>query len=129
MTPPNVAARAAYLDASVATASPAKLLVMLCERLVRDVRTALEAQECGDHAAAHPHLLHAQDIVLELRSSLRPDLWAGAGALDSIYEFLYSRLIHANVHRDAAAGRECLGLATQIADTWRDAALQSAMQS
>lgn len=127
MTPPFANARAAYLDASVTTASPARLLVMLCERLVRDIRTAVEAQEAGDHAAAHPHLLHAQDIVLELRSSLRPDLWAGAAALDSLYEYLYIRLVQANVRRDGATGRECLDLATQIADTWREAALQSVM--
>jgi len=123
MTPPN--AVAAYLDASVATASPAKLLVMLCDRLVRDIRTAADAQTLGDHPAAHSHLLHAQEIVLELRASLRPDLWAGAQGLDSLYEYLYSQLVHANVHRDAAASVECLELATQLADTWREAALQS----
>ncbi|MFN8195728.1 MAG: flagellar export chaperone FliS [Nocardioidaceae bacterium] len=129
MTPPNTAARAAYLDASVATASPAKLLVMLCDRLVRDISTAVEAQKTDDHPAAHPHLLHAQEIVLELRASLRPDLWAGAANLDAIYEFLYSRLVHANVHRDVDASGECLGLATRIADTWREAALQSVAAS
>ena len=37
--------RAAYMDASVATASPARLLVMLYERLVLDVRKALAAQQ------------------------------------------------------------------------------------
>jgi flagellar secretion chaperone FliS len=126
MTPPN-AARSAYLDASVATASPARLLVMLCERLARDVRSATDAQEAGDHPAAHPHFLHAQDIVLELRSSLRTDLWSDAKAVDSLYEYLYTRLVQANARRDAEAGRECLDLTTQIADTWREAALASVM--
>ncbi len=112
-------------DTSMVSDIPAKLLVMLCDRLVRDIRTAADAQTLGDHPAAHPHLLHAQEIVLELRASLRPDLWAGAQGLDSLYEYLYSQLVHANVHRDAAASLECLELASQLADTWREAALQS----
>lgn len=129
MTPPNAAARAAYLDASVATASPARLLVMLFERLVRDVRAAADAQAADDHPGAHPHLLHAQEIVLELRSSLRADTWDGAPALDALYEYLYTRLVHANVRRDPAATEECLGLATQLCDTWREAAQAAAVAS
>jgi flagellar protein FliS len=128
MTPPN-AARAAYLDASVATASPARLLVMLFERLVRDVRTAAEAQAADDHPGAHPHLLHAQEIVLELRASLDGDAWDGAAGLDALYEYLYTRLVHANVRRDAEATAECLELATQLCDTWREAAQAAAVAS
>lgn len=121
--------RAAYLDASVATASPARLLVMLLDRLVRDVRAAADAQGEDDHPAAHSHLLHAQEIVLELRSSLRTDVWEGGAALDALYEYLYSRLVHANVRRDAAATEECLGLATQLCETWREAAQAAAVAS
>ncbi len=60
-------ARNAYMSQMVSTASPARLLVMLLERLARDVEQAAEAQEAGEHLAARPHLLiHAQEIVLEL---------------------------------------------------------------
>ena len=67
----NPSARAAYMDASVATASPARLLVMLYERLVLDCHRALEAQQAGDHPEAHRQLVHAQDIVMELRKQYR----------------------------------------------------------
>jgi flagellar protein FliS len=121
----NPSARAAYMDASVATASPARLLVMLYERLVLDCHRALDAQRAGDHQEAHRQLLHAQDIVLELRSSLKTDAWEGAPALASLYDYLHTRLINANVKRDVTITEHCLGLVQDLAQTWREAALSS----
>lgn len=115
--------RAAYMDASVATASPARLLVMLYERLVLDVRKGLAAQQQGDHQEAHNQLLHAQDIVLELRASLDVDAWEGGPGLASIYDFLHVQLIRANIKRDTATTESCLLLVEDLCATWRQAAL------
>jgi flagellar protein FliS len=115
--------RAAYMDASVATASPARLLVMLYERLVLDVRMALQAQQKGDHQEAHHQLVHAQDIILELRASLDVDAWEGGPGLASIYDFLHVQLIRANIKRDAATTESCLLLVEDLCATWRQAAL------
>ena len=98
---------------------------MLYERLTLDCYRALDAQRSGDHQEAHRHLLHAQDIVMELRSSLKTDAWDGATALASLYDYLHTRLINANVKRDAAITEHCLGLVQDLAQTWREAALQT----
>ncbi|WP_181313164.1 flagellar export chaperone FliS [Nocardioides campestrisoli] len=127
MVPSN--ARAAYLGASVNTASPERLLVMLCERLVLDVRRAKDAQDAGTHAEAHTLLLHAQDIVVELRSTLRTDAWDGATQLAALYDWMFGQLVLANTRRDSGATQHVLGLAEQLADTWREAALQQAAAS
>ncbi|HET6151323.1 MAG TPA: flagellar export chaperone FliS [Marmoricola sp.] len=119
-------ARATYMDASVATASPARLLVMLLDRLVLDVQRGLEAQHNRDLEQVHRQLTHAQDIVVELQSSLRPDEFDGGARLAALYAYLYRRLVEANVRKDVAATDECLGLVTALADTWREAALESA---
>lgn len=121
----NSSARAAYLDASIATASSARLLVMLYDRLVLDCRRALDAQRAGDHATAHQQLLHAQDIVLELNASLKVDLWEGGPALASLYDHLHSQLVRANVKRDSAVTEACLAMATDLGETWREAALRT----
>lgn len=121
----NPDARTAYMDASVATASPARLLVMVYERLVLDCRRALNAQGAGDHAAAHQHLLHAQDVVMELHSSLKVDLWEGGPAMASLYDYLHAQLVQANVKRDPGLTEECLDLATDLCEAWRTAALQT----
>src|SRR3954462_9325926 len=90
----------AYLEASVATASPARLLVMLCDRLVLDLTRGLDAQRSSDFETAHRELLHAQEIVLELRSSLRTEEWEGGPGLASLYDFLHQEMVRANVSRD-----------------------------
>ncbi|WP_426242301.1 flagellar export chaperone FliS [Nocardioides sp. LHG3406-4] len=122
-------ARATYLDASIATASPARLLVMLFDRLQLDIGRALEAQGNGDHQTAHHELLHAQDIVLELRVSLKPELFDGGPALAQLYDYLYAQLVQANVRRDPAVTAECQQLAGQLGDTWREAAMQLAVSA
>jgi flagellar protein FliS len=118
--------RAAYMGNSITTASPSRLLVMLYDRLVLDVQRAVEAQKNGDFVTAGQQLVHAQDIVLELNSSLKQDLWEGAAQLASIYTWLHSELVRANVSRDMTVTEGCLGIVTELADAWRQAALTAA---
>ncbi|CAA9373509.1 flagellar export chaperone FliS [uncultured Nocardioides sp.] len=125
----NPNARAAYLDASIATASPARLLVMLFDRLRLDISRALEAQHGGDHQAAHGQLLHAQDIVMELRVSLKPELFDAGPALAGLYDFLHGHLVQANVRRDPTLTEQCLKIAGDLGDTWREAAMQQALSA
>lgn len=121
-------AHSAYRENAVATASPARLLVMLVERLVLDGERALAAQQSGDWPAAHQHLLHAQDIVAELESSLDVDRMPAGRQLLSLYQYLRGCLVEANVKRNPAKSEEALGLARQLCDTWREAAMAAAVQ-
>lgn len=116
----------AYLQSSVETASPSKLLVMLYERLVLDCRRAVAAQQAGDHAVAHQNLVHAQDIVVELQSSLRPGVWEGSEGLNSIYAHLTVQLVQANVKRDVTLTSHCLDIVVGLAEAWREAAAEAA---
>ena len=119
-------ARNAYVDNSVSTASPARLLVMLYERLVLDLQRAVEAQRAGDRQEAHNQLMHAQDIVTHLRATLRVEAWDGGPGLASLYDWLHAQLVQANIRKDAALAEGCLSLAQDLASTWREAALQAA---
>jgi flagellar secretion chaperone FliS len=121
-------ARATYMDASVATASPARLLVMLFERLVLDVQRGLEAQRRGDLVETHRQLTHAQDIVMELQTSLRADDFKGGYDLAALYAFLHRQLVMANVHKDASITDEVLTLVTDLCGAWREAALVCATE-
>ena len=118
-------ARATYLDASIATASPARLLVMLFDRLVLDVQRGLDAQRRGDFEETHRQLTHAQDIVMELQSSLRADQFKGGYDLSALYGFLHRQLVMANVRKDATITDECLTMVTDLCETWRQAALET----
>ncbi len=116
-------ARTAYMEASVATADPTRLLVMLCDRLVLDVQRGLSAMEAGNRQETHDQLIHAQAIVSELRGSLRTEGFDGGEQLGAIYDHLLQQLVLANVRQDPETTQHCLSLVRQIAETWREAAL------
>ena len=115
-------ARNTYMGSMVSTASPARLLVLLYDRLVLDLQRAAESQDAGQHVVASEHLMHAQEIVLELQSSLRVDVWSGGPQLSAIYSFVYTQLVQANVKRDVELTRSSLALVEPLASAWREAA-------
>lgn len=122
------AQRARFLDESVATASPVRLLTMLYDRLLLDLTRAVDAQEVGDRDTANTQLLHAQEIILELASSLRQDTgWSGAAELASLYTYMHSELVAANVNGDARRTAAVRGLVEPLAEAWRTAALDVAV--
>jgi flagellar protein FliS len=123
----NTNARNAYVDNSIGTASPARLLVMLCDRLVLDVQRALDAQRAKNLPESHNQLVHAQEIVIHLRSTLHVEAWDGGPGLASLYDWLHNELIRANVMKDQSVTEGCLSIVTDLAQTWRAAAVQSAV--
>ncbi len=82
------AARLRYLTDKVSTATPAQLIVMLYDRLGVDIERAASAQVEGDLAGVSAALLHAQQIVSELRASLDTSAWSGAENLASLYQYM-----------------------------------------
>lgn len=115
-------ARQQYARDAILSASPARLLTMLYDRLLLDLRRAEAAQESADWQAASHQLLHAQDIVLELSGSLRTELWDGADRLRAIYEYVRMALVNANIHRDIARTREAIVLLLPLQEAWHAAA-------
>ena len=118
------AVRNRYLDDTVATASPATLLTMLYDRLVLDLRRAEDAQRAGDRPVANNQLMHAQDIISELVSTLDVSAWDGARQLMSVYTFLLSELVQANISGDAERTASCRELVEPLRDAWHGAADQ-----
>src|SRR3954468_22631808 len=120
MTAPNLRER--YLQDSISTASPGKLLIMLYDRLVLDLIQGEDAIRNGQLEPAHDKITHAQEIVIELRVSLDVEAWAGAPGLASLYGFLLTELIGANVAKDADRVASCRTLVEPLRDAWREAA-------
>jgi flagellar protein FliS len=117
----NQLLRDRYLGDTISTASPRRLVVMLYERLVRDLTQGEAAVREGDRDRANGLLTHAQDIVAELLSSLKPELWSGGPALAQLYAYLLKELIAANVQQDANRVAVCRTLVEPLRDAWREA--------
>lgn len=125
MTTAAYAARNAYTSNAVTTASPAKLLTMLYDRLVRDLLMAEQALASGNAAVANDQLLHAQQIILELQASLQPEKWDGGPGLAALYAFVYQELVAANIGKDATKVRSCHDLLEPLRQAWHEAAAQA----
>lgn len=112
-----------YVNDSIATASPSKLLTMLYDRLVLDMLRAEEALQQGSRGRANECLIHAQAIVLELRTTLKVDAWEGGPALASIYMFIHGELIAANMAGDAGRVAVVRALVEPLREAWHEAAV------
>lgn len=119
-----VAQRNRFLQDSVTTSSPVANLIALYDRLVLDCLRGEHALSGGDRAGANRHLQHAQDILTELRSALRPDLWSGAAGLDALYGYLRRELIAANVAGTPARVTAVRGQIETLQAAWKQAASQ-----
>ena len=119
--------RARYMGDTVATASPQQLLVMLYDRLALDLQRAEEALVAGDREVSHAQLLHAQEIVLELRASLQVDVWDGGPRLAALYSWVLGELMKANVKGDVRRVRDCRQVVEPLRDAWREAAASLAV--
>ena len=111
-----------YKTDAVETMSPGRLIVALYERLLLDLQRAIDAMVRDDVADTHVALVHAQEIVGELRDALDTEAWPAATQLAGLYDFVLRELVEANVNKDAARVVTCHDLLVPLCDAWREAA-------
>src|SRR3954452_4404761 len=114
--------RARYLGDAVATASPQQVLVMLYDRLALDLERAQKAVAAGDRLRANEELQHAQEIVLELLSSLHVDAWEGGPRLAALYHWLITELVQPNIKLHTTRISPGRQVVEPLRDAWRQAA-------
>ena len=115
-------ASAFYVQETVATATPQRLLCLLFDRLARDIgqgRTAL--LECR-RADAADRLDHGVAILTELLTTLDATKWDGAGDLARIYAWMTSQLIAAKVSGDPGTLGDVHKMVMDLGAAWHGAA-------
>lgn len=110
-----------YQKQSVMTASPADLLLMLYNGCIKFIKLARQAIEDKDVQKSHNNLIKAQNIILEFMNTLDMD-YEVSKSLMPLYEYIYWRLVRANVENDVAVLDEALELVTEFRNTWTEAA-------
>ena len=109
-------AAATYRDHAVTTASPAKLVVLIFQRLTLDLERALHALETDQ--SPHTHLIHAQDLLVALLDALDLDAWEHAPQLANIYLTIHQNLITANIEKNPTLIRDNLDIITELTQAW-----------
>lgn len=112
----------AYNRDSVLSASPARLLTMLYDRLLLDLARGETALAAEQWPTAWENLRHADQIVAELAGTLRVDLWDGAEGLLQLYGYLADLIVGGMIERDVSKVREAIALAEPLRQTWHEAA-------
>jgi len=119
-------AQARYASDAAHTVSPGRLLTMLYDRLVTDLAIAEEAMRAADHATTGERLAHAQEILLELHSTLNTEVWPDGQGLSKIYLWIVGELLQARVRQDPDQVATCRALLEPLRDAWRQASLTGA---
>ena len=101
-------------------ATPHGLVSLLFDGFIAAANRAKGAMRDRDVAAKGQAISHAMRIIDEgLKAAL--DLKSGgrlAADLSSLYAYVCLRLIHANLHSDAAAVDECIALVMPLREAW-----------
>ncbi|MDE6875494.1 MAG: flagellar export chaperone FliS [Lachnospiraceae bacterium] len=116
---PNTNVAAAYQGIKVNTASPAELTLMLYEGAIKFCNKAIYAIEDHDISKANENLLKAQKIIMEFRGTL-DFKYPVAKDFELIYDYIYRRLVEANIKKDKDIVEDALNYIRDMRDTWKE---------
>ena len=117
-----------YKENSINTASPEELTLMLYNGLIKFIMRGIDSIEKKNIEEANVNILRAQDIVQEFMNTLDMSYEISKN-LSLIYDYLYRRLIDANIAKDKEILEEVLGFAKVLRDTWEEAMKLSKKQN
>lgn len=109
----------AYKNSKILTASPAELTLMLYDGAVKFCNVALISLERNDYEKVSENLIKAQKIIMEFRSTL-DFKYPVAKDFDVVYEYIYRRLVDANMKKDAEIIEEALKHIKEMRETWKE---------
>ncbi|MGI6144857.1 MAG: flagellar export chaperone FliS [Clostridia bacterium] len=113
-----------YQQQQVFTAPPDKLLLMLFDGAIRFCKLAKKALANNNIEESHRYLTKAEDILVELMTSLNMD-YEFSSNLYSLYDYLYRQLVEANLKKDEAPLDEVLEFLTELRQTWAEVAAKA----
>ena len=119
------------LETGVDGANPYHLITMLLDGAVLSLARATQALKENRIADKGREISMAIDIISSgLQASLNPDAGGEiAGRLNSLYDYMCTRLLQANLHSDLAAIQEVSGLLGEIKGGWEEIANDPAVAS
>lgn len=109
----------AYSARKVETASPAELTLMLYEGAIKFCNIAMSAIEKKDYEKANTNIQKARRIVVELQTTL-DHKYKVAEDFDIIYDYIFQKLVQANMKKDTEILEEALVELRELRDAWKE---------
>ena len=107
-----------YQTNAVQTASPGELTLMLYNGCLKFIAQAKKAMEEKNIEARNTNLLKAQKIIQELMVTLNIE-YEVAKPMMTMYDYIYRRLVEANIKSDVTILEEVEGYVKEFRDTWK----------
>ncbi|MCL2616053.1 MAG: flagellar export chaperone FliS [Defluviitaleaceae bacterium] len=105
---------------AIMTAPKEELTLMLYDGALKFLNQAMIAAEANDKPKVHEKLVRVQDIVREFQITLDRQ-YEISKDFDRMYEYIYRRLVDANISKDATVMQECSDLIRAMRDMWKEA--------
>jgi flagellar secretion chaperone FliS len=121
-------AQSRYASDAAQTVTPARLLTMLYDRLVLDLSAAETAMGRNEHEALGQRIGRAQEILLELHSTLDLSIWPDGEPLARLYLWMVGELGQARIRRQPERLADCRALVEPLRDAWYQAACLQAVR-
>lgn len=109
----------AYKNNQVMTAPKKKLLIMLYDGAIKNLKLAEMALPNKEIENVNLYLTKTQDIIFELMTTLNFEVGGDiAKNLYQLYDYMSNRLVRANIDKDIEAVREVKKYLEELRDTW-----------
>ncbi|MBO4946095.1 MAG: flagellar export chaperone FliS [Lachnospiraceae bacterium] len=109
----------AYGARKVETATPAELTLMLYEGTIKFCNIAMGALEKKDYEKANINIQKARKIIVELQATL-DHKYPVAEDFDRIYDYIFHKLVQANIKKDPEILEEALVELRDLRDAWKE---------
>ena len=106
-----------YQNSSVQTASPAKLTLMLYDGAIKFCNIAKEGLKEKDIEKTSNNIIKAERVIGELRATLDRK-YEVAKEFDLVYDYIYRKLVEANLRKSEESLEEALKYIREMRDTW-----------
>lgn len=110
-----------YKQMQIKTATPGKLLLMLYQGAVKFMKLAKKNIKAGEIEASHKNIIKAQNIILELQSTLNKEQGGEiALRLENLYDYIYRELIQANLNKNTSHLDNVIPLVEELFSSYRE---------
>ena len=113
-----------YAQNTINTAPKEELTLMLYEGALKFANQAIMALESKNYEKTNEMIIRVEDIVREFQITLDRQ-YAISANFDALYDYMYRRLVQANISKDKDVLVEVRDMLREFRDMWKEAMTQA----
>ncbi|MBP1042003.1 flagellar export chaperone FliS [Vagococcus sp. BWB3-3] len=108
-----------YKNNQILTASPKRLIELLYEGAIKNLKIAELLLEKNEFNGVNTHIMKAEDIILELKQSINSEVEGDIPQqLNDMYDFMFGRLVEGNLEKNRKTIQLVRSMLEELKETW-----------